>query len=164
MIIWNLLIGPCLWHSSISSSGGRSWRFLLLVPVCSCGLDVWLNSPGSSSPMDRAQRMWNAGGGCRRLILAPLLPYTSHQPNWDCRSNLVKNGCCYCVTGCAFGFTVCWEHTWAGAADTMGRGFWMGGGVYFWHLKDDSPQASSSASYSFLPRSSSGSSPPPSTA
>lgn len=57
----------------------------------------------------------------------PLLPYTSHQPNWDCRSNLVKNGCCYCATG-AFGFTVSWEHTWAAAGETMGREFYLAGG------------------------------------
>lgn len=39
-----------------------------------------------------------------------------------------------------FCFTVSWEHTWAGAAETMGREFWIGGvSAYFWHLKDDSP-------------------------
>lgn len=88
---------------------------------------------------------------CRQLQAAypcASAPCTSHQPNWDCRSNLVKNGCCYCVTGCAFGFTVSWEHTWAGAGETMGREFWISWRVsaYFWHLKDDSPQHFSSAS------------------
>lgn len=49
-------------------------------------------------------------------------------------------------TGCAFAVTVSWEHTWAGAGETMEREFWIWGwwvSVYFWCLKDDSPSYAS---------------------
>lgn len=103
MIIWNLLIGPWSRHCC-----GHEQQEQLQIPA-SCatrGFDGWLSSPGSSSPMDRSQCTWKAAGGCRRLIPVPLRPNASHQPNWDCWSNLVKSGCCYCAAGCALGFTV----------------------------------------------------------
>lgn len=105
---------------SSSSSSGSSNASVLLWAWCLAQL------PRQLSPMDGAQCMWNAAGGCRRLIPVPLLPYTSHQPNWDCRSNLVKNGCCYCATGYAF-----WLHGLLGAhvgwsRKTMGRGWRWG--------------------------------------
>jgi len=123
------------------------------VPVCSCGLSVWLSSPSDGSPpMDGAQRMWNSAGG-----LSLRLRSYSHVPSakLGCGSNLVKNGCCHCETGCAF-----WLHGLLGArgleaVETMrgeGGSFESVGGMsaYSWHLKDDSPQTSSSAS--LLPR------------
>lgn len=129
MIIWNLLIGPCLWLSSCGHRHRQHQQQLKTpAPVASSLLWAWRLAPlPRAAPLlwlEPRMRMWDAAGGCRQLIPAPLLPYTSHQPNWDCRSNLVKNGCCYCAAGCAFGFTVCWEHTWAGAGETMGREFW----------------------------------------
>lgn len=43
---------------------------------------------------------------CRQLQAAhpcASAPHSPRQPNWDWRANLVKDGCRYCATGCAFG-------------------------------------------------------------
>lgn len=133
MILWSLLIAPCLWRRCRSSSRFRR---------CSCALvGSMLGSAflGSSSPIDGSKCTWNAASVCGRLIPASLLRNASQYPNRSCRSNLFKSGCCRCAFGFVglLGAHVGWRRR------DMRREFWSGRGVcgwtaYFRPLKESS--------------------------
>lgn len=73
-------------------------------------------------------QQWNAGGGAGSLSLR-LCSYT-HPISQTGTAGviLLRMDVVIVRLDVHFGFSVCWEHTWAGAAETMGRELFLGGG------------------------------------